>query len=117
MSPTKPREDEDVQETPPPVTVRDMWRDVRGLTNSVKELLTILNGVSGDDEKPGLVNHVRDLRKRQDRIDTIIYGAIGVILLSVLVAGLAYVIRNPANTVGASDPSGTAHTTIVGRQP
>lgn len=117
MSPTKPREDEDVQETPPPMTVRDMWRDVRGLTSSVKELLTILNGVPNDDEKPGLVNHVRDLRKRQDRIDTIVYGAIGVILLAFLTAILAFLIRNPANTVGAGEPPPSAGTTLVGRQP
>lgn len=115
MSPTKPRDEEDVQETPPPQTVRDLWKDVRSLTQEVKSLVVVLNGIPDDDERPGIVNHVRDLRKRQDRIDTIIYGGIAVVLLAVLVAVIAVVVRNPP-AVGAGEPP-SAGTTLVGRQP
>jgi len=96
MSPGK-KDLDDIQESPTvesePVTIREVWRDVRTLNKDVRRLLNILLG--DGDEKDGLVNEVKSHRKRLDFIEKIIFGAIAVVLLAVLTAMLAYIIRQP----------------------
>lgn len=115
MSPTK-KDAEDVQETPTlgsePITVREVWRDVRALNKDVRRMLDILLG--DGDEKDGLVPQVKSIVGRTETLEKIVFGGLAVILLAVLVAVIATVIRNPP-AVGAGDPPPNAGAVRVGR--